>query len=57
MHPLSLLRPADPRGIRALPLLRTFISKEDAPSARKPIWILVGVVACLYVVYRWIVFG
>jgi len=32
-----------------------YISREDAPSARKPIWILVGVVLCLYVVYRWIV--
>lgn len=31
------------------------LSKEDAPPARKPIWFLLGVVACLYVVYRWIV--
>jgi len=32
-----------------------YISREDAPPARKPIWILVGVVLCLYVVFRWIV--
>jgi hypothetical protein len=32
-----------------------YLSREDAPPARKPIWILLGVVACLYVVYRWIV--
>jgi len=32
-----------------------YISSEDAPPARKPIWFLIGVVACLYVVYRWIV--
>ena len=32
-----------------------YLSREDAPHARKPIWILLGVAACLYVVYRWIV--
>jgi zinc-ribbon domain len=32
-----------------------YISKEDAPPTKKPLWFLVGVVACLYVVYRWIV--
>jgi len=30
-----------------------YISEEDAPAARKPWWIVVGVVACLYLVYRW----
>jgi hypothetical protein len=29
-------------------------SAEDAPPARKPWWILLGVLACLYLVYRWI---
>jgi uncharacterized paraquat-inducible protein A len=37
------------------PYCGTYISREDAPSARKPWWIIVGVVACLYVVYRWVV--
>ncbi len=30
-----------------------YLSEEDAPSASKPWWIVVGVVACLYMVYRW----
>jgi hypothetical protein len=32
-----------------------YISEEDAPPGRKPWWIIVGVVLCLYAVYRWIV--
>jgi hypothetical protein len=32
-----------------------YISREDAPPARKPWWITLGVVACFFVVYRWIV--
>ncbi len=31
-----------------------YISEEDAPAARKPWWIVVGVLLVLYVVYRWI---
>lgn len=31
-----------------------YISDEDAPAARKPWWIVVGVLLVLYVVYRWI---
>jgi hypothetical protein len=30
-----------------------YISQEDAPPARKPWWIILGVAACLYVIYRW----
>jgi hypothetical protein len=30
-----------------------YISKEDSPYVRKPWWVIVGVVVCLYVVYRW----
>jgi hypothetical protein len=36
------------------PYCARYISKEDAPPARKPWWIILGVVACLYVVIRWI---
>jgi hypothetical protein len=36
------------------PYCEHYISKEDAPHERKPIWIWLGVAACLYVVYRWI---
>jgi hypothetical protein len=32
-----------------------YISDEDAPAARKPWWIILGVIACLYLVYRWTV--
>ena len=35
------------------PYCEHYISKEDAPPERKPWWIVVGVIACLYVVYRW----
>ncbi len=35
------------------PYCEKYVSKEDAPAARKPWWLVVGVVACLYVVYRW----
>jgi uncharacterized protein (DUF983 family) len=37
------------------PYCEKYISQEDAPPARKPIWFVIGVIACLYVVYRWIV--
>jgi hypothetical protein len=36
------------------PYCERYISLEDAPRTRKPIWIWAGVLACLYVVYRWI---
>jgi predicted nucleic acid-binding Zn ribbon protein len=32
-----------------------YISEEDVAPARKPWWIIVGVLLALYVVYRWIV--
>jgi hypothetical protein len=37
------------------PYCARYISKEDAPPERKPWWIIIGVVACLWVVYRWVV--
>jgi endogenous inhibitor of DNA gyrase (YacG/DUF329 family) len=37
------------------PHCERYISEEDAPPTRKPWWILVGVVACLYAIYRWTV--
>jgi hypothetical protein len=37
------------------PYCGSYISREDSPPGRKPWWIILGVVACLYVVYRWIV--
>jgi hypothetical protein len=35
------------------PYCERYISKEDAPPARKPWWLIIGVAACLYVVHRW----
>ena len=36
------------------PHCERYISDEDAPPQRKPWWIIVGVVACLYMAYRWV---
>lgn len=35
------------------PYCEHYLSREDAPRERKPWWIIVGVIVCLYVVYRW----
>jgi hypothetical protein len=32
-----------------------YISAEDAPPGRKPLWIIIGALVCLFAVYRWIV--
>lgn len=37
------------------PWCEQYISAEDAPPTPKPWWILLGALAGLYVVYRWIV--
>ena len=37
------------------PYCEQYISEEDAPTGRKPWWIVAGVILCLYVVFRWIV--
>lgn len=37
------------------PYCERYISAEDAPPAQKPWWIIVGILVCLYIVYRWIV--
>ena len=34
------------------PHCEQYVSQEDAPSSRKPWWLLVGVAAGLYAVYR-----
>ena len=36
------------------PYCEHYISAEDAPAGRKPWWIVVGVILCLYIVFRWI---
>jgi hypothetical protein len=36
------------------PHCESYISGEDAPPSRKPWWIILGVLACLYAIYQWI---
>jgi len=36
------------------PYCENYISEENTPPARKPWWIVVGVVLALYAIYRWI---
>jgi hypothetical protein len=37
------------------PYCEQYVSEEDAPPTRKPWWIVIGAVVCLWVVFRWIV--
>ncbi len=37
------------------PHCENYISTEDTPPTAKPWWIIIGVVACLYAMYRCIV--
>jgi len=36
------------------PYCENYISREDAPPARKPLWVIVGVILALYIVFRWL---
>jgi hypothetical protein len=36
------------------PYCERYLSEEDAPISRKPWWIIIGTLLCLYIVYRWI---
>jgi hypothetical protein len=36
------------------PHCENYLSEEDAPPSRKPWWIILGVLAGLYAVYRWV---
>ncbi len=36
------------------PYCEHYISAEDAPAARKPWWVIVGVILALYIVLRWV---
>jgi hypothetical protein len=36
------------------PHCENYLSREDAPPTRRPLWIVVGVVICLAIVLKWI---
>jgi len=36
------------------PYCENFISREDVPRSRKPWWMFLGLVLCLYAIYRWL---
>lgn len=42
-----------PEDVPRCPYCENYISDEDAPPARKPWWIIIGVLICLYIIYRW----
>ena len=39
------------------PYCENYLSDEDARPVRKPLWIMVGVLAALYVMYLWVAGG
>jgi hypothetical protein len=39
------------------PYCENYLSQEDAPPARKPLWIVLTVLVCLLIVYVWIRYG
>jgi DNA-directed RNA polymerase subunit RPC12/RpoP len=43
-----------PEDTPRCPYCENYLSEEDAPPSRKPVWIVVGTLACLYIIYRWI---
>jgi hypothetical protein len=36
------------------PHCENYLSREDAPAIRRPLWIVVGVMICLAIVLKWI---
>ena len=42
------------RGGERCPACGWYISEEDAPPARRPWWIVLGVVLGLFAVYLWV---
>jgi hypothetical protein len=42
-----------PEDVPRCPYCEKYISEEDAPVVRKPWWMIVGVLVCLYIIYRW----
>jgi hypothetical protein len=53
--PCPYCRRPVPEDAPRCPHCENYISREDAPPSRKPWWIVLGALLCLYAVYRWIV--
>ncbi len=53
--PCPYCRRQVPEDAPRCPYCHRYISDEDAPPERKPWWVILGVIACLYAVYRWTV--
>jgi hypothetical protein len=55
--PCPYCRELIPEDAPRCPYCETYITDEDqaAPPTAKPWWLILGVIACLYAVYRWIV--
>jgi len=43
-----------PEDAPRCPYCETYVTDEDAPVQPKPWWIVLGTLACLYIIYRWI---
>ena len=54
-EPCPYCRRLIPEDTPRCPYCEMYISQEDAPPVRKPWWIILGALACLAVVYFWIV--
>lgn len=44
-----------PEDLVRCPYCENYLSNEEAPPAHKPWWIIIGVVICLYIIWRWTV--
>ena len=53
--PCPYCQRAIPEDTPRCPYCANYISEEDVPPARKPWWIIVGVLMCLYIIYQWVV--
>jgi hypothetical protein len=55
--PCPYCREPIPEDAPRCPYCEQYISREDAPPARKPWWLILGALAGLLVVYFWITAG
>jgi hypothetical protein len=39
------------------PHSENYLSREDAPSAPKPWWIVIGLLLCLAIAFGWVIWG